>query len=496
MNIIFHHYFSGRGKCRFGRQELYKNDGTIRIEQYYYLNFCKILRRPCFNYTSLSIIVKDGEQQGVRLPIGIRAPTGRDLFAKIMAIKYNGYMPRLEEKLNILGINISTLNRQKILQKIDAFLASAKPNFLVTVNPEIILQAMEDEEYFAMINNADLAVPDGAGLTFAAWALFTRVYRWPGVDLTDVLLSKAAQENIKVAILLWNGGLTHARNINEVFKNKYPQLNFICREIDKEVDAKLDSDIDGFAPQLVLVSLGSPWQEKIIWHQLLKKDYVRLAIGVGGTFDFICGKIARAPKWMRTFGLEWVWRLIQQPWRWRRIYNALIVFTAKYLKWLLILPLLYRPNVACLLYKKENDKYKILIVKRSDTEDEHWQLPQGGLDGLDIISAGKKEIVEEIGIKNIRTVAVFKNLYKYQFDNKIRTKFNYNNLPQRNNGYKGQRQSLYIAEFLGQDSDIRINYWDHSGWQWVDAYNFLNEVHPVRREGYRIYLKKFKEVVK
>jgi N-acetylglucosaminyldiphosphoundecaprenol N-acetyl-beta-D-mannosaminyltransferase len=405
-----------------------------------------------------------------------------------------------KEKLNILGVNVSTLDRQEILKRIDAFLMSSKVNFLVTINPEIILQAMKDEEYFIMINNVDLSVPDGAGLTFAAWALFKNIHRFPGVDLTEVLLAKAETENIKVAIFVWNKGLTHSHEIKAVLKNKYPKLNFICQEIDRDVKAEMNSEVGDFAPQIAFVAVGSPWQEKIIYHQLLKKDYIRLALGVGGTFDFLSGKVARAPKIMRALGLEWIWRVFNQTkggrmQRLHRIYNAFIVFTLKYLNWRFIQPFLYRPNVACLLYKREGGKYKILIVRRSDLNNEHWQLPQGGTDGLNIETAGKKELEEEVGIKNIKTIGVFKNLHHYEFDREIMQKNNPSH-PSRHTGYKGQKQSLYIAEFLGQDNDIKINYWDHNGWKWVDADNLINEIHAVRREGYGIYLEKFKQCAK
>jgi len=403
-----------------------------------------------------------------------------------------------KEKLNILGINITTLTRQQILERIDTFLASSKPNFLVTVNPEIILQAMRDEEYFVMVNRADLTVPDGAGLTFAAWGLFNHLHRFTGVDLTEALLAKAAKENIKVAILLWNKGLTRSNDVVNVLKNKFPKLDFICQEIGRDENVNISSEIDSFAPQLVFVALGSPWQEKIIYHQLLKKDYIKLAIGVGGTFDFISGKVVRAPKIMRALGLEWIWRVFHQAkggrtQRAKRIYNAFFVFVEKYLEWRFVKPFLYRPNVACLLFKKENDKYRILLVKRSDWQEPHWQMPQGGRDGMDVEKAGKRELYEELNTEKFKAVATYKNIYKYKFGERGEEAC-YTDHCKKHTGYKGQIQSLYIGEFLGQDSDIRINYWDHDGWKWVDADDLLNEVHPTRQEGYKIYLEKFKEV--
>lgn len=107
--------------------------------------------------------------------------------------------------------------------------------------------------------------------------------------------------------------------------------------------------------------------------------------------------------------------------------------------------------------------------------------------------AGKRELYEELSIDKLKTVAAYKDLYQYKFGDRGE-KTSYVDHCKKHTGYKGQRQSLYIAEFLGQDSDISINYWDHSGWKWVDADNLLDEVHQTRRTGYEIYFKKFKEV--
>ncbi len=403
-----------------------------------------------------------------------------------------------KQKLNILGINVSTLDQKSILQKVDGFLNDTKPNFLVTANPEIILRAMEDEEYFVLINKANLVVPDGIGLKFAAWALFKNIHRFTGVDLTEYLLAQAEAENIKLGILIWSKGLTSKNDLVAILKNKYPRLNFICQEIERDVAIPVNEEFNNFQPQLIFVALGFPWQEKFIYHQLLNKNYVRLALGVGGTFDFICGKIVRAPKMMRILGLEWIWRVIKQPQnrkaRLKRVYNAFFVFVIKYLNWRFIKPWQYRPNVACLLYKKENGIYKILIVKRSDWQEAHWQIPQGGRDGTDVEAAGKRELREELNIKDIKTIVSYNNLYKYKFGERGE-ETSYVDHAKKHTGYRGQIQSLYIAEFLGQDSDIKINYWDHNGWKWVDADNLLNEVHPVRREGYKIYLEKFNKTI-
>jgi 8-oxo-dGTP pyrophosphatase MutT (NUDIX family) len=161
----------------------------------------------------------------------------------------------------------------------------------------------------------------------------------------------------------------------------------------------------------------------------------------------------------------------------------------KILKSRFIYPFRYRPNVACFLYKKEGGKIKILLVERRDV-DNHWQIPQGGTDGEDLKTAGGRELFEETGVKNLIVKAVFPSLHKYLFPKKpapYGSKF-------YKYDYKGQKQGLYIAEFLGDDSEIKINFWDHQAWQWVETDKALDVLDPVRREAFKIYLEKFKSL--
>ena len=142
-----------------------------------------------------------------------------------------------------------------------------------------------------------------------------------------------------------------------------------------------------------------------------------------------------------------------------------------------------------MLYKKEDDDYKILLVERRD-ESGHWQLPQGGTDGESLAQAGSRELREELATNKFKKVAIFPNLWQYEFGSKL-SKFG---VPAKSVwGYRGQKQGLFIAEFLGCDDDIKINFWEHRNWKWVRLQDLAKEAHPVRREAYRIYLNKFKQ---
>jgi len=402
-------------------------------------------------------------------------------------------------KINILGVNISTLSKKEALREIEQFLIDGGQHQIVTPNPEFLLTAGHDEEFFYILNKADLAVPDGIGLKFAAWAMGRNIHRITGADLVKKILekSKVKSQKSKIAVINWKSGLSKKEDIERVLREKYNNLEFLIKDVDREIRNlpvqpagwKLEiGNLADFKPDILFVTLGAPYQEKFIFYNLPKLPSVKVAIGVGGAFDFLTGRIRRAPKIMRLIGLEWLWRLIKQPWRAKRIYNAVIVFPWKFFKWRFILPFLYRPNVVCLLYKKEGDGYKILLAERRD-EPGHWQLPQGGTEGEDIIAAGVRELSEEIDCDKFKPKASFNNLWKYKF-NKKTGKYKAN----RHVGYKGQKQGLFIAEFFGKDSDIKINFWDHSNWKWVDSKNLVNEVHPIRRRATKIFLEKFNKI--
>jgi len=396
---------------------------------------------------------------------------------------------------NVLGINLSALPASAAKKRATEFLNSPTQHYIVTPNPEMILKSHEDEELFYILNKADLSIADGFGLKIAGWLAGLDIPRLAGADLTLYLLSLAQARQIKIVVLNWRGGLSTRTDIRKALENKYPGL--VCLVIDSSrshpLAAEIIQRINDFKPLILFNTFGSPYQEKIIYHNLKKMPSVRLALGIGGAFDFITSKVKRAPKILRRIGLEWLWRLIKQPKRWKRIYNATFVFTGKLLRARLN-HFFYRPCVACFLYKNENGHNKILIVERED-EPGHWQIPQGGTDGESLEVAGARELREELNTDKFITKAIFRDTYSYLFppisDQRtlsLSRRFKYD--------YKGQRQGLYIAEFKGNDHDIKVNFWDHRAWRWVDESDFVANTYPVRQESARIFLDKFRSLNK
>jgi N-acetylglucosaminyldiphosphoundecaprenol N-acetyl-beta-D-mannosaminyltransferase len=261
------------------------------------------------------------------------------------------------ENINIFGVRITNLNKEKILAKAKEFLADGQQHFIVTPNPEILLAAAKDEELLYILNQADLALGDGIGLKFAAWFSGHNLKRVTGADFSAELLNLAVQEKIKVGILIWKNGLSKKLDVEAVLRAKYPQLNFFVSAIDREADAKIGEEFLNFAPKIILAGLGYPYQEKFIYHNLKNIPTAKILIGIGGTLDFITGKRRRAPKIFRQIGLEWLWRFFFSPQavgqkRSARIWNAVFVFPAEFAKRKFINPFFYRSNVACLLLKK------------------------------------------------------------------------------------------------------------------------------------------------
>jgi len=240
------------------------------------------------------------------------------------------------EKVNILGVNIIKSSRQEVLKKIEVFLNGNGQHQIVTPNPEIILTAVgQDDELFYILNKADLALPDGVGLKMAGWFMGINLSRATGADLVKNILELSLKQNRRVAVFNWSEGLSSDQDIKQVLMKKYPKLQAMAVDLVRGADAPKNilAQACEFMPDIIFSTFGAPYQEKFIFHNLPNLPTVKLGLGVGGAFDFLTGKLPRAPLWLRNIGLEWLWRLIKQPKRWRRIYNAVVVFPLKFLFW-------------------------------------------------------------------------------------------------------------------------------------------------------------------
>ncbi len=243
------------------------------------------------------------------------------------------------------------LQSQKLQSAWGTFRISKK-FFLTTPNPEMVLAAQKNSAFKKVLNSSNLAVADGTGILWASYFLdlkrrnfFTLLIslaavlfapqkirkvipeRITGTDLFPKLLEFAAARKKKVFLLGAGEGV--AEKIKNKFERRLPQLEISgvfagSPKISNEVEIR--ERIDESGAELLFVAFGAPNQEMWIARNLLKLKTVKFAAGIGGAFDFHAGTISRAPGIFRQLGFEWLWRLIRQPNRFPRIWNATFRF--------------------------------------------------------------------------------------------------------------------------------------------------------------------------
>ena len=221
------------------------------------------------------------------------------------------------EKKFILDVGITNATKQEILEYILKRLKkNGKKYFIVTPNPEILALANKVKTYKNILNNAEIALPDGIGVIIAGKILgITFKERITGVELLESLCLAVAKKPITVGFL--GGGEGIAEKTAECLVEKYPGLKVAFAHPDYNF-YKNYNDYNGYKRiDILFVAFGAPKQERWIYENLDKLP-VKVAIGVGGSFDYISGRVQRAPLLVRNLGLEWFFRLIMQPWRIKR----------------------------------------------------------------------------------------------------------------------------------------------------------------------------------
>lgn len=191
---------------------------------------------------------------------------------------------------------------------------------VVTLNPEIAMAGRSDARLARVLAAAELVVPDGVGIVWAArWLGQPLPERVPGVDLVERLAARAAARGDRVFLLGARPGVAEAAG--QRLARRYPGLT-IAGTHSGSPDPRDDDEtlrrIHETRPDVLLVAYGAPAQER--WIARLRTQVgVPVAIGVGGALDMLAGRVPRAPWWMRRLGLEWLFRLLREPWRTRRM---------------------------------------------------------------------------------------------------------------------------------------------------------------------------------
>jgi N-acetylglucosaminyldiphosphoundecaprenol N-acetyl-beta-D-mannosaminyltransferase len=213
------------------------------------------------------------------------------------------------------------------LEMIRGFLREDRQRHVMTPNNEMLVEAAHHEDFRQLLNGTDLNIPDSTGLVWMA--RFTRQClpeRVTGVDTVTALCASLMEET-PVFLLGANPGIAEAAAAALLRKNPHMKVVGCFAGSPQEEDAPaIVNMIRAAAPHLLLVAFGAPAQDLWIAKHLKELPSVRVAIGVGGTFDFLAGKVKRAPEFMGSIGLEWLWRLIREPRRIGRIWRAVVVF--------------------------------------------------------------------------------------------------------------------------------------------------------------------------
>ncbi len=280
----------------------------------------------------------------------------------------------------ILGIKVSITSKKEVLDFVSSRLDEKEKFYIVTPNPENLLMATKDWLLAKAIRRSDLSIPDGIGLSQAYTFLNYRDSRLDEkhnnfeeyflrpirifsqglfVGLMTIVNKDYLTKNLKIIkgreifldimkiandrslkVYLFGGQNGESEGAKKVLENDYKNVTFKTyhkfptfnkngqpvSEVDRKLHKVILGSIKLFEPDLVIVALNTPKQEKWIYRNFFRLTKVTGAMAFGGTFNYVAGNMKLPPKWMDKVGLEWLYRLIQEPKRIKRIINATVVF--------------------------------------------------------------------------------------------------------------------------------------------------------------------------
>lgn len=236
-------------------------------------------------------------------------------------------------KTDVLGVLYDNVTMDEALARGRELLRGERAAYCVTPNAEMAYEALHDEAFRAILNEASLVLPDGAGVVLGAKILKTPLkQKVAGIDFAQNLLGILEEEGSRLFLLGSKSGI--AETAAEKMRQKHPSL-IICGTADGYFldDADAVRTINDARADVVFVCLGAPKQERFM-HDHCGELNVRLMIGLGGTLDGIAGTVKRAPKWMIRLQLEWLYRLIREPRRFGRMLRLpKFVFAALKKRW-------------------------------------------------------------------------------------------------------------------------------------------------------------------
>lgn len=222
-------------------------------------------------------------------------------------------------RTEILGIGIDPLTLEDAVAKIQRYIASGEPHQIVTANPEIIMKAVDDKAYGLILAQADMVTGDGSGVVWAARTLGKPLpARVTGIDLLNAVLPMLAQTGGSIYLLGGKPGIPE--KAASQMQKAFPGLKIAGMQhgyFNAQDEKNVIDDIIKCKPQFLAVGMGAPRQEKWLAEHL-QNLAVPVGIGIGGSLDVWAGEVKRAPEWIQKISLEWLYRMICQPARFKR----------------------------------------------------------------------------------------------------------------------------------------------------------------------------------
>lgn len=224
------------------------------------------------------------------------------------------------ERINIFGVLLDHVDYEKACERVEEFLQNYGSKVIVTPNAEIIMAARKDRALLEMLNSANMCLPDGIGVVIASRIFGTPLpERTTGFDFMLKVIKMAEKQGLSLFLLGGKPGV--AQKAAEQIKEMFPSINIAGTYhgyFNKDEENKIIDIINEKSPDILLVAMGFPKQEKFMIENRDRLKF-RVAMGIGGSFDVLSGNVSRAPVFMQKAGLEWLYRLITQPWRFKRM---------------------------------------------------------------------------------------------------------------------------------------------------------------------------------
>ncbi len=222
--------------------------------------------------------------------------------------------------VSILGIKVARMTPAQVMDWLDLMVGEGTPRHIVTANAEILYQAHQEPEFSSLLKKADLITADGIGVVWAAKYRRRPVpERVTGIDLVQTIFQKAEEKNWGLYFLGARPEVVEKAVLNTLGKHTRLRIAGFCHGYFSEQEIQeVVANIQSVKPDILLVALGAPKQEEFI-RKYLREMQVPISIGVGGTFDVLAGAAKRAPRWAQRLGMEWLYRLVQNPRRFPRV---------------------------------------------------------------------------------------------------------------------------------------------------------------------------------